>query len=179
MQHHLVPTRLLDWSSVLGVAIYFALLGYEADSGRTPCVWLLNPYALNDATWQVPRLFSPKYLARDEAHNRSFEFGELLLGSRPSQPEWQPWQTPIAIYEHQKSDRMFAQAGWFTIHGTDRRPIEEIFTGRDHILQKVEIPPGAVVGLRSFLSYSGIGARQLFPGLDGLARSVREKFGIM
>src|ERR1043166_5620082 len=173
MQHHGVPTRLLDWTSVFGVALYFALLDYREDSGLTPCVWILNPYALNDATWGVPRLFNPKYLAREEGINRSYGYGELLLDTHP--PHWgarRLWETPLAIYENQRSERMFAQSAWFTIHGLDNRPIEEIFANRPGIFDKIEVPTPAIPAAREFLALSGIGHRTLFPDLDGLARSV-------
>jgi len=179
MQHHGVPTRLLDWTSVFGVALYFALRGSGGEVDRTPCIWLLNPYALNKATWGLYRLFNPKYLARDEALNRSYDFSELLLGTHPQHWGERPlWDTPLAIYANQRSERMFAQSGWFTIHGTNIAPLEDIFGNRPGILRRVDIPIAAVPAAKEFLVLGGIGHRQLFPDLDGLAQSINERFGI-
>jgi hypothetical protein len=187
MQHHGVPTRLLDWTSVFGVALYFALLGSGGSgSDSVPCVWLLNPYGLNKAVWNTHNLFHPKYLARDERNNRSYDYGELLLHAHMGDQSqavtkgWKklPWEKPLAIYDNQRSGRMFSQSGWFTIHGTDIRPLEVIFADRPDILQKVEIPAAAIPAAQQFLTLAGIGHRQLFPDLDGLAKSVKERFGL-
>jgi hypothetical protein len=192
MQHHGVPTRLLDWTSVFGVALYFALLNRAKDSTSVPCIWLLNPYALNYAEWETYNLFSPKYLARDEKNNRSYDYGELLNKahwgeqSQSQYKNWErlPWHKPLAIYHDQRSDRMFAQSGWFTIHGTNIDPLEVIFpeqskgTKKPRILTKVEIPKAAIPAAYEFLNLAGIGHRQLFPGLDGLAKSIKERFDL-
>lgn len=174
MQHHGLPTRLLDWTSVFGVALYFALLHYDdKTSVGSPCIWVLNPYELNKATWGIHVLFDPKYLTMVEKENRSYEYSELLLGTFPIS-----WNTPIALYSRQWSDRMFAQSGWFTIHGTDSHAIEEIFNDKKSILQKLDIPKSTIPAAREFLSFAGIDERLMFPDLDGLARSVSAKYGI-
>jgi hypothetical protein len=178
MQHHGLPTRLLDWTSVFGVALYFALLGHQEDVEPLPCIWILNPYAMNKATWNTYNLFDPKYLARDESKNRSYDFSELLLDVHPEGCGRIPWENPLAIYTTQRSERMFAQSGWFTIHGANVAPLEDIFKDRPNIVKKVDVPAEAIPAAKDFLTFAGIGHRQLFPGLDGLAKSVKERFGI-
>ena len=165
---------------MFGVALYFALLNYVDKSEGGPCIWILNPYTLNHAAWGLHRLFSPKYIARDEDLNRSYDYGELLLGAHPRiWGDRRLWETPLAIYSHQRSDRMFAQNGFFTIHGIDHLPIEEIFDNtRPGILYKVDVPRDAIPSAKEFLSFSGIDHRQLFPDLDGVASSICDKFMI-
>ena len=191
MQHHGVPTRLLDWTSVFGVALYFALLNYRPKQGLSPCVWLLNPYALNNATWPPKpgrparyRLYHPKYIALSRFTNQPYDFGDLLLGMHPKRWGKQrlSWKTPLAIYPYQRSERMYAQEGWFTIHGTNIAPLEDMFMQRPRamqsILQRVDIPKDAIPALQRFLADAGIGPRQLFPDLSGLADSIKERFEI-
>lgn len=86
------------------------------------------------------------------------------------------WAGPLAINDNQRSSRMFAQSGWFTIHGTNIAAIEDIYPNRKDMLIKLEIPKPAITAAKEFLILAGIGHRQLFPDLDGLARSITDTY---
>jgi hypothetical protein len=125
MQHYYIPTRLLDWTEVLGVAVFFALLerpGYE--SHEPAAVYLLDPYLLNSKSRKrdVPMV----------SDDPGFNYKTLYWEKKPMPPE-----KPIAIEAPFQNDRMMAQRGKFTIHGDDLRPIEEI---NPDCVRKVTIP---------------------------------------
>ena len=164
MRHHGVATRLLDWTEVLGVALYFALA--DATETSRPCVWLLNPYALNEDSWEVRDLVAPEYLPQGD-----YSYAEYLIDC-DTDPGFD-WDEPVALYPEHKSARLQAQRGYFTIHGEDTRPLEDICSG---VVRKVILPREAIPAALSFLETAGIDEHVLFPDLDALARHLHRKY---
>jgi FRG domain len=167
MRHHGVPTRILDWTEALGVALYFAVLG--ANDKATPCVWLLNPYALNENSFKVRDLVAPQFLTDNRGRVRDYSL--FLLKKFP---RTFGWNHPVALYPLQLSDRLHAQRGYFTIHGEDVRPLEKI---NPNVVSSVDIPVHLIEEIKTYLDRSGINTYLLFPDLDGLARYLQEKHG--
>jgi FRG domain len=66
MRHHGVPTRLLDWTESLGVALYFAVKSDTGTATKRPCIWVLNPYSLNQKAGWGRDLVAPRYLGWDQ-----------------------------------------------------------------------------------------------------------------
>lgn len=167
MRHHGLATRLLDWTETLGVALYFALKGVEKKS--RPCVWIMNPYALNEISWKERDLVSPEYLPQGD-----YGFSDYLVDF--SESAGFDWIEPVALYPIQRNSRLQAQRGYFTIHGEDTRPLEKI---RPDLVRRVELPEAAWADARLFLRDAGIDELLMFPDLDGLARHLHTKYGII
>jgi hypothetical protein len=173
MQHHGAKTRLLDWTESLGVALYFALVNYNLETS-TPTIWLLNPYKLNKKYFGHRDLWAPENLDKyDEDEEEYLSYSQYLLYGN-NRKIW--WEQPLAIYPIRRVDRLTTQGGYFTIHGRDMRPIEDIIDESEEIYQKIELSKDVVESAFLFLDYSGIHDFTMFPDLDGLAKYLNKKY---
>jgi len=160
MQHHGTPTRLLDWSSSLSTALYFATRGWDRNL-NAPSVWLLNPSKLNSAlndkeTLIMPRGDFEKYINREN------------LSSHAIAP----------IYN---SPRLIAQQGQFTLQGNFNGGLDEELTSKlphhSNILTEIKITPDLFEDVISYLHMNGVNDFSIFPDLDGLSRLVSKRRG--
>jgi hypothetical protein len=168
MQHYRAPTRLLDWTEVLFVALYFAVLEIPSDHPRTPRVFVMNPYRWNEYHDYGEDLYWPRYFGYEDGY--FYEYGEILLES-----DGVDWAAPVALYPPQRDARLSAQRGFFTIHGSDPRPMEEI---APQLLMAIDLEPLAVKEVKEMLQLAGIDEFALFPDLEGLAGALRKKYGL-
>ncbi len=167
MQHYRAPTRLLDWTEVLYVALYFAV-GYQKP-GQIPRLYMINPYAWNEKYTNSRELFWPRYFGWDPETEDYYEFGEILDEGGAD------WEFPVALYPPQRDARLSAQRGFFTIHGYDPRPLDAISPG---LIAAIDLKPGAVSDLNDALEHGGFNEFSLFPDLEGLSRHLKKKYRI-
>jgi len=118
MQHQFIPTRLLDWSQSLNVALYFAL---KEDEHNPPCIILFSPILLyikkvkqeNEPINE--RNVSPKYI-----NDLDFSYEDSIEGKKSS-------KYPVVIKPPHITDRIVAQKGCFTLHSKDFNAPDVLF----------------------------------------------------
>jgi hypothetical protein len=159
MQHHGLPTRLLDWTESPLVALYFALRDMKPD--QRPAVWVLNPLHLNKV---VAGLDHSIKIPSDESVQSylppTFEGTSI--------PE-----NPVAIQPPHNSKRLTAQKGTFTLHGKSKRALYEYDEMKDHLI-KIELRLDKLSQMKKDLASTGITETSVFPELPALCRELLE-----
>jgi hypothetical protein len=156
MQHFGIPTRLLDWSEVLGVAIFFALLGSDDEESA---VFVLDPISLNRKIGRSGLLQETELSYRD-----------VFWEARPFLPT-----TPIALSPRHNNHRLAAQRGRFTAHGSDPRSLDAM---APDCVSKIILSKEAKPAARQFLEIAGINIYSTFPDVTGVAPFIRSIVGL-
>jgi hypothetical protein len=171
-RHARLPTRLLDWSESALIALYFAL------KESTPVVWMLNPLDLNDLSYTNPPKTPPREFPlpwHDPGGGGANPAFENLRGA------WEQDRygatLPVAIYPTYVHPRLKGQRSCFTIHGKDKRGLDELLADKS-ILKRYVVDPACRPSMRRELTVLGITDSVVFPDIDGLANEFTERFSI-
>ncbi len=160
MQHHSMPTRLLDWTESPLVALYFAVTENVTDEGA---LWVLLPTLLNEKSNYRPDY--PLEIPSFEDEDLQNYLPETVASEHRSR------LFPMAAIAPRNSARMQSQQGVFTISHRENTPIDDIGAvgaARDHVW-RFTIAPAVKAKLNSELKVLGITRFQLFPELDSLS----------
>jgi hypothetical protein len=155
MQHYGAPTRLLDWTASAFVAAYFAVVeNWETDGA----IWTVHPMTLHNAAAKL--LKAPLEQVVQQANAPSAVM-------------------PMSMARH--SDRTVAQQGAFTIAlhvlGDQEALIDTVAAPEEKegfTYCKFVIPKSLKPEFLKRLHSMNVSAASLFPGHDGLGRSLSE-----
>ena len=161
MRHEGIPTRLLDWTENIGTALYFALDAPETDM---PHIWILNPFRLNKNSRQDSSLLNPE----EDLEQYATTYAQGCFNDRATLTE-----LPFAVYPNRSNDRIFAQRGLFTIHGTNAAKME--LTCADY-LEQIIIPDDIVDKLKKLLKQFGINKYSVYPDFQGLSGYLKDYY---
>lgn len=165
MQHYGAPTRLLDWTASPYVAAYFAVVDHRKVSGA---VWFV------ESSVELWDKMEKKYDVGKvlDSNNYINLTNEQLFGD--SLPRI------FVMYKTYDDSRMFAQQGHYTFClkplADQGEEIEKVYGHTQNIgpYGKYIIPPDLKPEFLKRLYSMNISANSLFPGMDGIGRSIAE-----
>jgi len=157
MQHHGVPTRLLDWTECFAVAVHFALKDATGDAA----IWILNPFLLNNTTMGAAKVVRPTVLG---------DYFALYIARTA---KVQKRKAVVALYPLRHNLRVFQQRSGFTLYNNLSSSLEDLYP---ESVKKIVLPVSVHADARAFLLLAGISEFTLFPDLDGLSRQVKMRY---
>jgi hypothetical protein len=165
MQHYGAPTRLLDWSENILVALYFAV---EDAIDRDGELWQLDPLELN-------KMHKMDYIPSAEEVDETLDLFVRQPCSKLRPQDLEKIRFPYAIRPARYVPRMISQFGAFTIHPAPSQGspanMAESFHQSESLVRYI-IPRASKPRLFMDLATLGFTRRTMFGDLDALARTI-------
>jgi hypothetical protein len=192
MQHYKIPTRLLDWTENALLALFFALSD-QSVLEHDARVWILMPFKLNSKTiqnffiaennyWIIPH--GDNSDKKDEIINSEGKLRIPELTRRYLRMDFVKDEIgnstgvyyPLAIYPTYLDERMSSQKTCFTVFGNKINGLLSHENMEKGYLDSINIPSSIKGKMLKELQILGIDHSSIYPDLDGLGISIRDKY---
>lgn len=172
MQHYGSPTRLLDWTQSILVALFFVVCDDSKEDGE---LWAMYPKSLNNHSkiFGIPTLNNNptlEYLfAEPQYNNTKILLENYQLAETP--------RYPVAFSPSKMFPRMNYQQSNFTIHPNNNndQTIPSLLTNEKDLVKYI-IPKDCKNKLYFDLDSLGIKYHTLFPDLDNLSKYILKTY---
>jgi len=181
-QHYGIPTRLMDWSSSLINALYFAIEDCvncdkipcernEKDCEGNPVLWVLDPEKMHQ-----------KYYP--DAHKTAFTVGvdslpdyvDEFVKQNETERKWPYNEAPIFLEIPWNSPRISRQKGYFTFHPNEK-PLDSLMKPKDGLI-KIELKKKLRNEVRDEFRVIGVDEHDIYTDLVSLSRHLRRKHSV-
>lgn len=166
MQQHGAPTRTLDWTASIYVAAYFAVQGTP---NKDSAIWIIHMHSLHKHMEA-----NHEYSEVPSSENKILE--HFFVADAP--------EIITFVERRNKSARMIAQQSGYSICwnilGDQNTIFQRVFSEKNKklLFAKLIIPASQKPIFARRLRAMNITASTLFPGIDGIGRSIAELVNI-
>ena len=196
MQHYGSPTRMLDFSYSMYIALFMAI---DSSFSEKSAIWAINKHVLSEKVFDKYRSeYNTNVAATADLESYTYNEATNAINSRFVVYKDKPEFYLYATRPHLSNERINRQQGLFVIPSSIEVDFEEILKSyydpalygqmvfkdvegltkahnygqRTVSVLKIEIPKTLKYGLSNVLRQMNITSETMYPGLDGLARSL-------
>ena len=203
MQHHGCPTRILDWTENVLIALFFAVRQSRDADNLPGALFVLNAFKLNHYAAGGPTNLRagdlPCWVRAQLAEDTSFDsLLHQVANERPSDLQQlrelfqtrrtaaQHFSCPVAVWPRTIHERMARQQSVVVIHGGTcfpqesddlepamLQPLQDSMNGGDTFLATFTVPASVKKRIRDELRCLNIHVASLFPELEYQADHIR------
>lgn len=173
MQHHGTPTRLIDLTTMPFMALYFSIDGVNSYSKKFSSIYCISHREINNiSSSELAIKTSIRVEDVKGSLSNGDDFYEKHIKSHIHNLVWclEPARLNLRIRQ---------QGGTFIVHDDMRMRFEQAIISnpiyRDITIDKIIFPHKIVPDIFILLTKMGITNKQIYPGLDGLSKDIKQE----